>query len=184
MIVLSVLSFGQSSFYPAQVVVDTTRFTRPADTTSYTSGDLIGSTARYSVFSGLSSNSNARGTIKYVTVEFDSLNSAQTTSVKVRLFSVSDTTGLWTSLVADNAVFQSKFQTTAGRFLWFSDVAITLTGFGTTAGGATSAEGNSTASIPYQLFNGKLYAVVIATSFYKPKLSGTVKITIHAEAQY
>ena len=64
------------------------------------------------------------------------------------------------------------------------DVAVTLTIFGTTAGGATSSEGTATASLPYYLYNGKLYCVVIATGIFDPKTNGIFRITVGANKQF
>ena len=182
-LVFSVCAFAQ---YPT-FVSDTVRFVRPADTVVYASGDIIadsGSHYKYFTLSNIgSSKTNSRGKITYVTVQMDTANATNTT-VKVRFFGVADTTGLWTSLPADNDAIQSKFILSGGSILQFGDVAVTLTIFGTTAGGATSSEGSATATIPFQLPNGVLYCAVISTGAFEPKSNGTFRIIVNADRQY
>ena len=140
--ILLIFLFASSAYaqYPS-FTVDTVRYIRPADTTVYTSGDIVadsGGHYKYFTFSKIGERAGARGQLTNVTVQMDTANATNTT-VKVRLFTVSDTTRLWAALPVDNAVFQSQFQMGAGYYTWIGDVAVTLTIFGTTAGGATAS---------------------------------------------
>jgi hypothetical protein len=172
--------------YPS-FVIDTVRFVRGADSVVYTSGDMIadsGSHTKYLTFNNVGRTNNSRGKITFVTVQDDSAN-ATNKSVKVRFFDVSDTTGLWAQLPADNAVFQSKFQLGAGYYRWYDDVTVTQTVFGTTAGGATASEGTTkpTIPIPFELLSGKLRAVVIANGAFEPSWNAHYRIIIGVDRQ-
>ena len=176
------LSTAQSVF------VDTSVFVRPSAVTAYTTGDLVadsGDHNRYFSFSNVGNRVGSRGEILTVSVMLDTAN-ATTTTVKIRFFTVSDTTGLWAKFCADNGVFQSFFQSPAGHYVWIGDVAVTLTMYGTTGGGATCAEGTGTADLPYKLLdtNGTLYYAVIATGGFTPKLYGKVRVIVGLERDY
>lgn len=178
-------ALGQT-YYPT-FVTDTTRFARDSNTTAYASGDIIASylsTTKYFTFSNITSTkTNSRGKITYVTVQMDTANATNTT-VKVRFFGLADTTGLWASLPADNAAYQAKFSISGGSVIQFGDVAVTLGIFGTAAGGSTVSEGSATAAIPYQLLNGKLYCVVLATGAFTPKAGGLFRVIVNADRQF
>jgi hypothetical protein len=181
------LAWSISPAQEGQALIDTLVFVRPSAVDAYAAGDLVadsGDHYRYFSFDNVGSKLGSRGKIITVSAMLDTANATNTT-VKVRFFTVSDTTGLWTKFCADNAVFQSFFQTSAGQFIWLGDVAITLTMYGTTDGGATCAEGTATAAIPYRLIstNGKLYCAVIATGAFTPKLYGKVRIIVGVERQ-
>lgn len=184
-ILLSSVAFSQIGLYPL-VVTDTVRFVRPANATAYTAGDVVadsGNHYRYFTFSNIGIRNGSRGKITNVIVQMDTANATNTT-VKVRFFSVSDTTGLWASIASDNAAFQSQFQpVSTGNYQWFGDVAVTMAIFGTTGGGATASEGTATAAIPYNLLNGKLYCVVLATGAFTPGHNGTFRVIVQVERQ-
>lgn len=184
LLLLSSVAFSQIGLYP-QFVTDTVRFVRPADTTVYTAGDIIadsGSHYKYFTFSNIGIRNGSRGKITNVVVQMDTANETNT-SLKVRFFSVSDTTGLFAAIASDNGAFQSPFQFGNGSYQWFGDVAVTLTVFGTTAAGATSSEGTATAAIPYYLLNGKLYCLLIATGAFEPKRNGVFRVIVQVERQ-
>jgi len=183
-VLFSSFAFSQINYYP-QIVTDTVRFVRYANATAYTAGDIVadsGSHYRYFTFSQIGTINGSRGKITNVTVQMDTANATNTT-VKVRFFSVSDTTGLWAAFPSDNAALQSTFEAGGGKYLLFGDVAVTLAIFGTSGGGATAAEGTATAAIPYTLLNGKLYCVVIATGAFTPKHLGTFRVTTQVDRQ-
>lgn len=185
-LMLVLCTYASAQIYPTNII-DTVKFTRPADTTIYTAGDIVsdsGSHYKYFTLTRIGNGrTNSHGKLTYVTVQMDTANATNTT-VKVRFFAVSDTTGLYGALPVDNAAFQSKFQMGAGYYRWFGDVAVTMTIFGTTAGGATSSEGTATANIPYELLNGNLYAIVLATGAFEPGHNGKFRIIVNADRQF
>lgn len=183
-VLLSSVAFSQIGLYPL-VVTDTVRFVRPANATAYTAGDVVadsGNHYRYFTFSNIGIRAGSRGKITNVIVQMDTANATNTT-VKVRFFSVSDTTGLWATIAADNAALQAKFQMGSGNYQLFGDVAVTMGIFGTAAGGSTVSEGNATAAIPYNLLNGKLYCIVIATGAFTPGHNGTFRVIVQVDRQ-
>ena len=184
LLLLPTLASSQDK-YPT-ILVDTVMFTRDSNATVYASGDVMASylsASKYFVFSNIAKATYSRGRIVNVAVMADTANET-TASVKVRFFSVTDTTGLWAAIAADNAVFQSKFAIGTGYFTPIGDVAVTLAMFGTTGGGATSAQGFATAALDYVLPNGKLYCIVLATAAYTPKAAGKIRVIVTVERQY
>jgi hypothetical protein len=176
------IGFAQASF------IDTVLFVRPSAVAAYASGDLVadsGDHCRYFSFLKVGSRAGSRGKILTVSIMADTSNGT-TASFKVRFFTASDTTGLWAKFCADNAVFQSFFQTSAGQFIWLGDVSVTLSAYGTVGGGATCAEGTGTADLPYVLIdsNGTLYCAIIATGAYTPKLYGRIRVIVGVERDY
>jgi hypothetical protein len=170
--------------YPT-VVSDTVVFQRFFNVTQYTAGDVVADSLHtYFTFSNIGGGRNgSRGKITSVTVIADTAN-ATTAAVKVRFFSVSDTTNIQNAIAVDNGVYQSMFQLGNGKYLQIGDVAITLAMYGTSGGGATAAEGSATAALPYTLLNSKLYAVVIATAAYTPKKGGKIRIIVTVDRQF
>lgn len=179
------IGFAQQAAYPT-FTLDSIRFVRPADTIVYASGDIVadsGAHHKYFTFSNIGGGTtDARGRLTNVTVLMDTAHVSDDT-VKVGLFSSSDTTGLWGALPADNAAFQSKFQYGGGKYIWLGNVTVILKSIGTTAGGATTSEGTATCDIRYKLPNGYLYAVVIAAGTFEPKSNGIWKVLVWAEKQ-
>jgi hypothetical protein len=158
----------------------TTSFTRPADTTQYAAGDVVGpaTTPAVQTFAGAARYNGGTGKIVELLLTFD-LETITTATFRLHFFNTSLTPA------ADNAAF-AGLATNPSTYLGYIDPPILVTQAGGTLGQIRVAPGvSATGGLPfsYQCADGNtaLYLVITALGAYTPKSGGIVRISIVVE---
>jgi len=160
------------------ILWDSTNFTRPANATAYTDGDIIRSLATTggSLLGITAARTNGgAGYISSVEISHDTAYAA---GINFDVIFYADSTGMGATLPADNAAYQSVYD--FGK-LASPPISLQTTSYGTTAGGATSTRGAATnINYPFRCIAGstKLYAVIIARGAFTPKQSGKFRLKV------
>jgi len=179
-LVLASTSFAQNKDakwgYTAR---DTARMKRTTlNATQYTALDLYRDTTtttagKFFVFAKAGRLNGLGGVLKSLTASTDSANITGGNFI-VRFFW--DTTGLGKLLAADNGVYQSNFTYTNSYYI--GEAYVSLSGYGTAAGGATGSTGTSYPEMRYTTKTGSktLYALVIVNGAWTPPAGGTLEL--------
>lgn len=163
-------------------IVQSASFTRPADTTAYTSGDVVGNSTTPSAVAPLEFAGMVRAAIHsgiLYGVEMDDQNNAPTPGeFELWLFKASLTVG------ADNVPAQASWNDSANLLA----VVPLYTSYllNQNAGGAGIRRYQSGfLGIPYTAAaNGSLYGILVARSAYTPIASEAFRITLRAEIDW
>lgn len=155
-------------------------FSRPADTTQYTAGDVVGpvTTPAMQAFAGAAKSNGGSGRILEVMMAFD-LETITTATFRLHWFNAN------VAPQADNVAF-TGISTNPERYLGYIDPPILVTQAGGTLGQIRHTAGVSTTStmpFNYQCASGDsgLYLVISALGAYTPKSAGIVRISIVCE---
>lgn len=155
-------------------------FTRPADTTQYTAGDVVGpiTTPAAQSFPNAARANGGSGRIVEIMMAFD-LETITTATFRLHFFNAVLTPQ------ADNAAF-TGVSTNPASYLGYIDPVILVTQAGGTLGQIRVAPGvSATGGLPfnYQCADGGsgLWMVITALGAYTPKSSGIVRVSIVVE---
>lgn len=147
-------------------------FTRPADTTQYAAGDVVGpvTTPAAMSFPNAARANSGSGRILELLLMFD-LETITTATFRLHFFNAVLTPA------ADNAAF-AGIATLPTSYLGYVDPAILVTQAGGTAGQIRHAFGTS--PFEYQCAEGGtgLWCVITALGAYTPKSGGLVRLTL------
>jgi len=169
---------------PVNPVVDRKRitavFTRPADTTQYAAGDVVGpaTTPAVQSFAGAARANGGSGKIVELLLTSD-LETITTATFRLHWLNSSITPQ------ADNAAF-TGLSTNPANYLGYIDPPILVTQAGGTLGQIRVAPGvSATGGLPfsYQCAPGDsgLYLVITALGAYTPKSGGIIRVSIVVE---
>lgn len=155
-------------------------FTRPADTTQYAAGDVVGpaTTPAAQSFPGAARGNAGSGRILEILLAFD-LETITTATFRLHFFNAVLTPA------ADNAAF-AGIATLPASYLGYIDPPILVTQAGGTLGQIRVAPGvSATGGLPfvYQCAEGGsgLWMVITALGAYTPKSGGIVRTSIVVE---
>lgn len=165
---------------PAQLLTYVKQFTRPANATPYTAGDVVCGTDSLPTLLVPLATGNGNGTIWSVRLMCDTANAASGT---FRLFLYADSAGL--GKIADNT---AHVYTDARDSLLIDVVDLTLVSTGTASAtaayGVTSSGFGAGAGLKFKAKTGAsgkgVWGRLTATAGYVPKQSGKVRLAVVA----
>jgi hypothetical protein len=167
--------FGQQKSTARDVKRISAVFTRPADTTQYAAGDVVGpaTTPAAQSFPNAARGAGGSGKILDILLMFD-LETITTATFRLHFFNAVLTPA------ADNAAF-AGIATLPASYIGYVDPVILVTQAGGTAGQIRHSFGTS--PFYYQCADGGtgLWMVITALGAYTPKSGGLVRTTLTVE---